>query len=207
MGAFKIANSYGEKSDNKGFVWMAYDAINRVSALAEEGSTINPNRDAGIFDVIGFNIAVNDVENDCYAVLDVTTNDLKSLTVKVTATSDDGKKKEYEPAPFTNAMIRGMGAYPFNSSEDGANGEFYIDLSNIVENVTKDNVDDYEWKFEIASTSQQNESVINSFKVFTKQDNNYTDSYVEEPITLKNNMADITIAKEPAGYLALARYF
>ena len=207
-GAFKIANSYGESKDNKGFAWMSYDAVNAVSCLAKEGEKKNEDRDAGIFDVIGFNIKIDNDKNDCFAVVDVETSDLKSLTVKVTATTTDGVVTEYEPAPFTNAMIRGMGAYPFNSGVNGNKGVFFINLSNIVEDVTTDNVDDITWKFEIASTSQVNESNINSLKIYTQENNKYTDSYVEEPIVLKNNMAYITVAKKmPTGYMALARYF
>ncbi|MBQ7385716.1 MAG: starch-binding protein [Ruminococcus sp.] len=33
MGAFKIANSWGEGYANKGFCWVAYDAINKVSSV------------------------------------------------------------------------------------------------------------------------------------------------------------------------------
>ena len=206
-GAFKIANSYGDTYDNNGFIWISYDAVNAVSSLAKDGEAINPERDAAIFDVIGFNIAVNNVEDDCYAVLDVTTNDLKSLTVKVSVKDANGEETEYEPAPFTNGMLKGMGPYPFNSTSSGKNGVFYIDLSNIIEGITKDNVDDYVWNFQVASTSKENETVINSFKIFTNQNKTYTDSYIEQPIVLKNNMADITVAKRLTGYRSLARFF
>ena len=207
-GAFKIANSYGETKDNKGFAWMSYDAVNAVSCLTKEGEQVDADRDAGIFDVIGFNIKVDEEQNDCFAVLGVETSDLKSLTVKVTATKEDGTVSEYEPAPFTNAMIRGMGAYPFNSSESGTKGVFFINLANVVKDVNTDNVEDIEWKFEIASTSKENESKINSLSIYTQENNTYTDSYVEDSIPLKNNMANIKIAKkQPTGYMALARYF
>jgi C1A family cysteine protease len=45
-GAFKIANSYGENKDNKGFAWMSYDAVNAVSCLTKEGEQVDADRDA-----------------------------------------------------------------------------------------------------------------------------------------------------------------
>ena len=205
-GAFKIANSYGSEKHNNGFVWMSYDAINNVSALSEVGE-VEEGRSPGLFDVIGFSVDLDDKDDEVYAVLDVQTKDLKSLNVKITATDKEGNSYEYEPAPFTNSMIRGMGPYPFNSTVNGDKGEFYIDLKNVTDKVTKNSLSDYDWNFEIADSSPENEIAINSVKVYTKEDKSYTKSYIDEPVVLDSTTANIIISREDTGYLSLARFF
>ena len=205
-GAFKIANSYGSNKHNNGFVWMSYDAVNNVSALSEAGE-VEEGRSPGLFDVIGFSVDLDDKDDEVYAVLDVQTKDLKSLNVKIKATDKEGNTYEYEPAPFTNAMIRGMGPYPFNSGKNGDEGQFYIDLKNVVEKIKKSTLGDYDWDFEIADTSPENEIIIKEIKIYTKTENSFTKSYIEEPVILNNTSANIKISREETGILALARFF
>ena len=202
-GAFKIANSYGNMLHNEGFVWMSYDALNAVSAVKEA----DKDRSAGLFDVIGFSIDLDDKDDDCYAVLNVKTKDLKSLNVKITAVDEDGNEQVYEPAPFSNALIRGMGAYPFNNSENGEVGEFYMDLSNAVKDIKFNDMSKYEWNFEIVDTSEENEIIIGSLKIYDKLNDEYTETYIEEPISINKNTANILIERKKTNLLDLARIF
>ena len=39
MGAFKIANSWGEGYGNDGFMWIAYDALNLATAVSDGPTT------------------------------------------------------------------------------------------------------------------------------------------------------------------------
>ncbi len=41
LGAFKVANSWGEDYGNDGYIWVAYDALNRVSAVPNIESSDN----------------------------------------------------------------------------------------------------------------------------------------------------------------------
>lgn len=100
LGAFKVANSWGEDYCNKGFVWVMYDALNRVSAVEGNWETglegtrlpvfdrsedmwVNGEKDVNAFYYMT-------VENkDVYYVgqLDVTANDGVSLDVTLCRTN------------------------------------------------------------------------------------------------------------------------
>lgn len=41
LGAFKVANSWGEDYGNDGYIWVSYDALNRVSAVPDVESSNN----------------------------------------------------------------------------------------------------------------------------------------------------------------------
>ena len=91
FGAFKIANSYGETKDNKGFIWMAYDAVNYISSVDTNPkySLKSDNRKDGLFDVIGFNVDVDTTDDNVFLELEFSSDNAKSIQVNIKAKKEN----------------------------------------------------------------------------------------------------------------------
>ena len=165
--AFKIANSYGENKDNKGFVWMSYDAV-KINSSVDTSKIRNMLRTTGIYYVIGYSVDVDTTDENYYAALDIETSDLESLQVTITATANDGTSTTYEAAPFSNGLKHGFGPYPFNYGDNKNRGQFYIDLSNVIDGLNESNFDTYTWNFNIKDTSPNIDVIIHSLKTYNK---------------------------------------
>ena len=142
-GAFKIANSWGESWANDGFIWMSYDAV-KINSQADPNDANNKERNAGLFNIVGYTVDVDTTDDPCYLMLDIDTYDLASLNFTIFATDKNNVKYTYTPAPFSNGMAhRSVGPYPFTTVEGGNKGQIFIDLAKIDPNITTENINDY----------------------------------------------------------------
>ncbi len=73
-GAFKVANSWGDSWENDGFIWVAYDALNKYSAV--EGWTQPSTNRVGAFECRGKNsfICIEVLNYSPKFLLEITTN-------------------------------------------------------------------------------------------------------------------------------------
>jgi hypothetical protein len=207
-GAFKIANSWGTNSDNAGFVWMSYDALNRVSAVpdSENVSLKSDLRELGLFDVIGFKVDVDGSNNDVFLNIDMATDNAGEVAVKVIARKKGETEiiGDYDPIPFFYATtLQNLDVYAFNGTfDENAEGNFYIDLSNVVEGINKDNLSEYDFEI-VISNLYEDASVlkVNNVKMYIKSTDTYLDTALTEQAQLNYRSLNIKYGTENSASL------
>ncbi|XZM35479.1 hypothetical protein ACSXAY_18975, partial (plasmid) [Clostridium perfringens] len=127
-GAFKIANSWGKGYGNDGFIWLAYDAINKKSSVP---NFINSNSRNGSF-----------LHNEAEYVT-VTKKDDSNLLAQFTMQHDMRNQLEvslvYEKdgnilvTPYSPLLSYSGGAFPLDGINKGSEITFSIDLSHLEE--------------------------------------------------------------------------
>lgn len=142
-GAFKIANSWGKSYGNDGFIWVAYDSLNKESACGRK--TKDGVKREGTFKDI---VALNDIKkgnptSGVYLVVDMTTASRNTNMVVVFA-KDKKTQKEYSGIVKAFQVSNNLAA-SLDGKKERNRGQFCYDLNNIVSDITADKVDDYEW--------------------------------------------------------------
>ena len=189
-GAFKIANSWGKGEDNDGFIWMSYNALNINSTI----DTKDPKyKTVGFYNIVGYNVDVDNTDDDCYAVIDVQTKNLEGMEVVITATDANGVKHTYNPAPFANSLKNGLGYYGFSKKKGGDRGSFYIDLTGAIKGLTRSDFNKYKWSIKITDGSKYKEMIIHSVNIYTKSNDTLSNPINTEPITLNYNSITLSI--------------
>ncbi len=152
MGAFKIANSWGTNRGNDGFYWVAYDALNTVSAVPnfENGSYRNTIfRDAAVY-------YIEDKDYSSNAFLKYTLNTSNRFDAYVTVKATDKttgavyservnpyKFSRYQRFPYDERRLNYAGT---NGESDGT---MYYDLNNLIPDITTGTVSDYNWEITV----------------------------------------------------------
>ena len=197
-GAFKIANSWGPESDNNGFIWISYDALNKVSSVPDSDNVILTSlaREAALFDVVGFKVDVNGQDNDVFLNINMATDNAGEVAVNIVA-----KDKttgvivgDYNPIPFAySTTIQNIGVNAFDGTyNEYAEGNFYIDLSNAVKGLSKDNFNNYDWEITIVDLYEDASRLkVNNVDFYIKSTDNYIDTAVNETVELNWNALNI----------------
>lgn len=189
-GAFKLANSWGTSKDNDGYIWMCYDAL-KVNSSVDTSKWRNRHRSVGFYNIIGITVDVDNTDDDCYLALDIQTKDLESVNVSITATDQVGATHTYNPVPFGASLKNGLGSYPFTTNSNGDRGQFYIDLTNVIDNLTKESFMNYKWNVTITDSSSKKDVIIHSVKIYNKSDDTDSASINTEPIILNYNSTSL----------------
>lgn len=154
-GAFKVVNSWGENYQDKGFCWVSYDAVNENSQVP--GLEITNRK--GIFGdyYVFFVKEGGEKPSGTEMVMTLNTASRNEMKISIQAINAAGEEKsEYVSASSVNNN--------FNCAMDGADyatdGTILYDLNNIVPDITKDTVADYEWYVTVSDNSRNNSSVI-----------------------------------------------
>lgn len=177
FGALKIANSHGTWYKNDGFVWVAYDAINKVSSVitTEDENRVNAAIDNGTMS--GNKISSKDrVEffwynnylytysastdasetSHCNLVTNLNTSKRQDVRMKITATEKStGEVSVYNVEPF--GITHWTYDYALDGSTDSTDGTIVTDLNNVVSDITKDTVENYKWQVEITDNTASSE--------------------------------------------------
>lgn len=157
MGAFKIANSWGNGYCNKGFAWVAYDALNKVSAVQGENTA---NR-SPIFENVR-SITVRDYNDLADLYIQYTINTAKRTQHKVELTAEkDGTEYNYQ-------MFYGSGGGynsehnegAFDGTDKACDGIFVCPLDNITKDITYDNFERYSWSIRFSDTLKDSNPLI-----------------------------------------------
>lgn len=195
-GAFKIANSWGARSDNEGFFWVSYDAVNVKSSVNSNKNVVDldpPKRKPALIDAIGYTVDV-DNPSDLFFQLDIETNNAKAVEVVISATSRiNGHKYEYSPVPFSNSdLIQSVGEYQFYSYS-GTSATFMIDLNNVIDKVNANDIDNYDWKITVNDGVIDNEGVkIKNAQFYDSKNDKYYDTNLKDTVTVKDEFYVIT---------------
>ncbi len=116
-GAFKVVNSHGTGWRNEGFVWVMYDALNKVSNASNQNLS---NRQA-IFENYGYYaINVKEYPRDVIAKVTLTNSDRRQVKL------DLGVSETSVNNPTTTMptmLLRSLSAEPVNFSGTGTNSQ------------------------------------------------------------------------------------
>ena len=196
-GAFKVANSWGTDYGNDGFIWVAYDALNTVSAL----SIIVPDTNRGpIFNSIT-RITVRDYDSDADINLVYTLNSARrnQTSLTVTAVSSNGTKYSGTVSPYrdSNYSINENNNYSYDGKTSSNDGTMVFALDNIVSSLTSDTFDDYTWTVTVADTSSDSYSLtVKDLKIVDNNTGKTINSSVSMPVTLNGASKTIGFGDE-----------
>ena len=105
LGAFKIANSWSEDYCNDGYVWVMYDALNKVSS----NLSLNSNRKEAFIDYRYHYIEVGSYDLDLIAKVKVSHYSREDLAINIGISSLDGTN----PSQNTQTLfMKHGGSYP-----------------------------------------------------------------------------------------------
>lgn len=133
-GAFKIANSWGRNYGNAGFWWLAYDALNNVSAVSGGPSASR----VGAFmygnDEVFQISAKPNYTPKMIAQFTVNTQFRSQLTMFLgtSATTAKSPSLTWYPNALNASAGLGGGAYAFNGSTTAVPGTFVLDFTDIL---------------------------------------------------------------------------
>ena len=167
MGAFKIANSWGQNNGNNGFHWVAYDALNDISSVlaVENGESRNP---------IFRSASTITVENKDYssglflrAVLNTSARSESEITVSAVAKDGSGESYEEKLYPYNSIYFDGdydekwnVKYLNYNGGTEAEDGQLYYDLNQLIPDITRDTINNYNWTFKIEDTQNNSHPLI-----------------------------------------------
>ncbi len=145
MGALKIANSWDVTWRNKGFCWVAYDALNTKSLV--EG--IGYQKDRGLcMAQICMPVMSKDLKSsNIYLKYTLNSNNRKDSYLMIQATKkSDGSVIKCKTLPqFLTPNQNFALNYNYEGKEGYGDGTFIVDLDNIIPDINSDNFNDYSW--------------------------------------------------------------
>lgn len=154
MGALKIANSWGTDRHNEGFMWIAYDALNKVSCVS--GCPTVDYRPAIFHDYTQIEVIPYDTDTDLYLRYTLNTADRSQGKIYATATKD-GIEYTFEVGPKRQ---HGMNAstYSYDGTTNANDGTMVCALSNIVPDITPETLHEYTWSIKFEDTTADGKS-------------------------------------------------
>ena len=151
MGAFKIANSWGTERHNKGFMWIAYDALNMTSCVKDSPVTGNY-RPGALEDFVSIEVIPYDTDADLYLRYTLNTADRSQGKVYATATHTSGQEYTLEIGP---KRMHGMtfNKFSYDGRTNANDGTMLFALSNIVPGITCETLHEYAWSIRFEDTT------------------------------------------------------
>ncbi len=169
-GALKIANSHGTSYKNTGFVWVAYDALNKVSSVITDADVERVNAAINAGTMTGYKIqnqyredffrrynaiytytasSEESASSKCRLVTTFNTTDRQDIRVVITATNKTtGQTSSYKVTVF-DGYSKWSTKYALNGSKSATDGTIVTDLDNVISSITPDTVDDYTWSVSV----------------------------------------------------------
>ncbi len=155
MGAFKVANSWGTDSHNKGFYWFSYDSLNRYTSVPNLSES---DRYGAVKDIARIEVCPYGENSELYLRYTLNTCDRSQSNVYITATKGD-KVYNYEAGPKRKFGMSGS-KFSYDGTTDSNDGTMVYALDNVVPDITPDTLHEYKWSIKFEDTTADS-------KVFT----------------------------------------
>ncbi|MGL5150716.1 MAG: carbohydrate-binding protein, partial [Clostridium sp.] len=188
LGAFKVANSWGKESYNKGFYWITYDSLNQVSSV--EGVATSETRrgsiNAGIVEFL-----VPDTIKEPTALLEITLDHkLRNDIILEIGVHDNGRFKSV----FYPILNKRGGAYSFSGKSEREDITVYVNLDYITKSMGLKITEGTEIGI-IISDSRINNDPLNLKKLnLVKFNNGVIDSVdLPSPQVINANFAEVSM--------------
>lgn len=143
-GAFKVANSHGFAFGNRGYIWVSYDALNRVSSVNNSTNIVNvPNRKNCLCGDAAFGMIIDKNQvNKASIELILNTKDRSTINMNISALNSKlqyGMKSElFNPR---------KGKYSINGIGDDSDATIIIPLESICsESMNADDIKSYTYE-------------------------------------------------------------
>ena len=201
MGAFKIANSWGTDYANDGFAWIAYDALNEVSAV-ENG----PEEREKIFEQISrIDVASTEDSQNLYLKFTLNSSDRSQMKAFITGEKDGTviTKKFLFGANYASYDNR----YSFDGTTNAGDGTFIFPLAYVFPEITPENIEGYSWSLNFVETEADgNKLIIKDAQIVYEDINKTYRPDVTFPVTLDGNeltwkMAESNLNNEVVYYI------
>ncbi len=141
MGALKLANSWGDTWANNGFIWVAYDSLNKVSCV--ENAPVHEKREEAIGELAGISVMKKSEDAQLYLRYTLNTADRTQVKVNIIAEKDGSI---YKSSAVSNEYSGPKIAY--DGSSEATDATMVTLLSNCVEGITSENFSDYSFSVE-----------------------------------------------------------
>ena len=155
MGAFKIANSWGDNWGNAGFMWVTYDALNKVSCV--EGAAHEEKRQDAFGEMCRIDVMKYGEDSQLYLKYTVNTADRTQVKISITLEKDG---TPYTRQVYSNIYHGDKIAY--DGSKEATDATMVALLSNVVAGIKSEDLDDY--SMSVTFEDMQNDSNILTVK-------------------------------------------
>lgn len=149
MGAFKAANSHGRDSFNDGFIWIAYDALNKKSTV--EGVGEQKNRIPIMNQIHGIEVAEPDEGKEIYVKFTLNSVDRTDITVDFSAYKSG---RFYKDEFLSDIITRdSTNMYAFDGTRTPSDATFAYSLSDLVGfDVNSESFESFEFNIDISDS-------------------------------------------------------
>lgn len=146
LGAFKVANSWGDDWCNEGYVWVAYDALNKVSAVSGNWESSEDGERNSIFDR---GIYVNGSKANAFYYIDVENKEVEYVGQLTIDTDYRNSLSVYAGRNTSISTSISNTAQKFklvgdSSKEISYKGTIVFDYADLAEPIS-DYISDYNW--------------------------------------------------------------
>lgn len=191
MGAFKVANSWGNSIFmNDGFMWVSYDALNRVSSVPGAENFVRSKEP--IFRFIA-RIDVEPYNSDSNIVFEYTLNSKNRATTPVTVIAEkDGIITELPVTPYGIDNVS-SDELSYNGAPYASDGTMCLDLGAVIPGLDSDSFRDYHWR--VKFKDDKDDDAVLTVKDAKIVDKNTGEVYTsEESMPFKLNGQEKTVA-------------
>ncbi len=146
LGAFKIANQYGEKRHSNGFFWVSYDAMNEKSMV--EGVVSESNRRRTIGGCGRFVVSKDYGTSRIYLKYTLNSDNRADGYAEITAVNNtNGTKyvRQINPYQYSDYQRASNQNLNYKGETGFCDGAMLTDLNTIIPDINSDNFNDYTW--------------------------------------------------------------
>ena len=146
LGAFKIANQYGEKRHSNGFFWVSYDAMNEKSMV--EGVVSESNRRRTIGGCGRFVVSKDCGTSRIYLKYTLNSDNRADGYAEITAVNNtNGTKyvRQINPYQYSDYQRASNQKLNYKGETGFCDGAMLTDLNTIIPDINSDNFNDYTW--------------------------------------------------------------
>ena len=189
MGAFKIANSWGSDYANKGFNWVAYDALNEVSCV--DGVEHNSSRESIFREICGITVLKQGTNADIYLKYTLNTADRSQVSVNLIAEKDGTIYKR----PAYSNEYSGVGM-AYDGSKEATDATMILLMNNVGDGITSENFSDYDFSVKIEDKTKDSKILtVKNVEIVDETANKVYKVSNTYPFTLDGNEKTVQITE------------